>query len=164
MRGRVPIRFGTYNIWNGGNWGIESALRRISQANMDLGIIQEAKLTDGIYTRGSAGYSVVATDAPSRQFGGLEVFYRLAPHFIVEAIKQFGTNVVSSQIATGERKCYIVGCYLASYNTSTIYSVVAALKDPPQGAVTLVARDFNANLSEPGGDRRGEDITAALAT
>ena len=34
----VPIRFGTYNIRNGGNRGLESALRGMSQANMDLGI------------------------------------------------------------------------------------------------------------------------------
>ena len=61
----VPIRFGTYNIRNGRNRGLVLALRGISQANMDLGIFQEKKCTDGIYTRESAGYCVVATDAPS---------------------------------------------------------------------------------------------------
>ena len=45
--------------------GLEMALWGISQANMDLGILQETKLTDGIYTRGSADYNVIATDAPS---------------------------------------------------------------------------------------------------
>ena len=34
------IRFGTYNIRNGNNRGLESALRGISQANMDLGLLQ----------------------------------------------------------------------------------------------------------------------------
>ena len=62
--GTVPIRFGTYNIRNGRNSGLESALGGMSQANMDLGIFQEMKLTDGIYTCGLAGYSVVTTDAP----------------------------------------------------------------------------------------------------
>ena len=60
----MPIIFGTYNIRNGRNGGLEAALQGMSQANMDLGIFQETKLTDGIYTRGSAGYSVVATGAP----------------------------------------------------------------------------------------------------
>ena len=55
----------TYNIHNRHNNGLELALWGMSQDNMDLGIFQETKLTDGIYTRGSAGYSVVATDAPS---------------------------------------------------------------------------------------------------
>ena len=102
-RGRVPIRFGTYNICNRRNGGLGSALRKMSQAKMDLGIFQETKVTDRIYTRGSAGYIVVATDAPSREHGGVAVFYRLAPHFAVEAFQQFGTNVVGFQMATGEQ-------------------------------------------------------------
>ena len=65
MSGKVTIRFGTYNICNGHNGGLGAALRGMSQANMDLGILQEPKLIDIIYTRGSAGYSGVATDAPS---------------------------------------------------------------------------------------------------
>ena len=67
--GKVPIRFGTYNIRNRRKGGLEAALRGMSQANMDLVILQETKLTDEIYTRGSAGYSVIATDAPSRHRG-----------------------------------------------------------------------------------------------
>ena len=63
--GTVPIRFGTYTIRHGRKGGLESALRGMSQANMDLGILQETKITDGVYTRGSAGYKFIATDAPS---------------------------------------------------------------------------------------------------
>ena len=48
MRGRVPIRFGTYNIRNRRNGGLESALRGMSHANMDLGIFKETKVTDVI--------------------------------------------------------------------------------------------------------------------
>ena len=39
----VPIRFGTYNIRNRRNDGLDSALRGMAQANMDLGIFQETK-------------------------------------------------------------------------------------------------------------------------
>ena len=53
--GKVPIIFSTYNICNGRNSGLEAALTGMAQANMDLGILQETKITDGIYTRGSAG-------------------------------------------------------------------------------------------------------------
>ena len=58
----------------GGNGELESALRGVSKANMGLGIFQETKLTEGIYPHGSAGYSVVATDAPSQHHGGVAVF------------------------------------------------------------------------------------------
>ena len=49
--GTVPIRFRTYNIRNGRKGGLESALRGMSQANMGLGILQETKTTNGVYTR-----------------------------------------------------------------------------------------------------------------
>ena len=163
-RGAVPISFGTYNIHNGRNGGLESALRGMSQVNMDLGIFQETKATDGIYTRGSAGNSIIATDAPSRHCSRVSVFHQPVPHFAVEAFHQFGPNVVGFQLVTGVRRWYIVGCYLAPDDTLTIESVVAALKERPMGAKLLVAGDFIANLVDPEGDRRGEDIAAFMST
>ena len=118
--GTVPIRFGTYNIRNGRKGGLEMALQGMSQANMDLGILQETKLTDGIYTRGSAGYSVIATDAPSQHCGGVALFYRSEPHFVVEAVEKFGPNVLGFQLATGARRWYIVGAYIAPKDTETM--------------------------------------------
>ena len=82
----VPIRFSTYNISNGRNGGLESALQGMSQANMDLGIFHETKCTDGIYTRESSGYRVVAMNMPSRHRGGVALFYILSPLFAVEAV------------------------------------------------------------------------------
>ena len=158
----VPIRFGTYNVRNGRNGGLEWALRGMTQANMDLGIFQETKWTDGIYTRESAGYRVVAMDAPSRHRSGVAVFYHPSPHFAVEAVRQFGPNVIGFQMATGAHRCYIIGCYLAPDKTSTIESVVAVLKDWPRGTSLLVVGDLNTKLTEPENDRRGTDITTAL--
>ena len=160
----MPIRFGTYNTRNSRNGGLESALRGIFQANTELGIFQEAEVTDDIYTHLSAGYSVVATNATSQHRGRVPVFHRPVPHFAVEAVQQFGPNVVGFHLATGDRRWYIVGCYLAPNNTLTIESVAAALMERSMGAELLVAGDFNANLAEPEGDPRGEDIASELAT
>ena len=71
---------------------------------MDLVTLQETKLSDGVYTRGSVGYSVIATDAPSRHRGGVAIFYRSEPHFVVKAVEKFGTNVIGFQLATGARR------------------------------------------------------------
>ena len=158
----VPIRFGTYNIRNGRNRRLESEIRGMAQANMDLGIFQETKCTDGIYTRESAGYSVVATDAPSRHCGRVAVFYRPSPLFAVEAVHQFGSNIVGFQMETGARRWYIIGCHLAPDDTSTIESVVAALKERPQGTALIVAGDINTNLSDTENSGRGTEIAAAL--
>ena len=49
----------------------------------------------------TAGYSVAATDAPSRYRGSVAIFHRPAPHFAVEAVQQFGTNVIRFQLVTG---------------------------------------------------------------
>ena len=113
---------------------------------MDLGIFQETKVTDKIYTRRLTGYSVVDTDAPSRHRGGVAVFHWPEPHFAVESVQQLGTNVARFQLATGERRWYIVGCYLEPNDTLTIESVVSELKELPRGAKLLVAGDFNVNL------------------
>ena len=83
----MPIRFGTYNICNGRNEGLESELRGMSQVNMDLGIFQETGVTDSICTRRSDGYSIVATEAPSRHYGGVALFCRPTPHFMVKDVQ-----------------------------------------------------------------------------
>ena len=82
----------------------------------------------------------------------------------MEAVHQFGPNVVSFQLVTGARRWYIVGCYLAPDDTLTIEKFVKALKECPKGAKLLVAGDLNANFAEPEGDGKGEDIAAALVT
>ena len=41
------IHFGSYNIRNGPNGGLESALRRMYQANTDLSVFQDTKFTGG---------------------------------------------------------------------------------------------------------------------
>ena len=76
MRERAPIWFGSYNIRNSRNGGLESALRGMSQDNLDLGVFQYTNLTDRFHTRGLARYSVVATDVPSRHLGGVSAFHR----------------------------------------------------------------------------------------
>ena len=81
-----------------------------------------------------------------------------------EAIQKFGPNVVGLQLVTGTRRWYIVGCYLAPDDTSTIERFDEALKERPKEAKLLVAGDLNANLAEKEGDRRGDNIAAALAT
>ena len=55
----MPIRFGTYNIRNGRNRGLELALREMSQANMDLGIFQEKKSLKASTPAGQLGIALL---------------------------------------------------------------------------------------------------------
>ena len=131
-----------------------------------MGVFQETKLTEGIYRRRSAGYKVVATPAPSRHRGGVALFYRDSSAFAAEAIRQFRENIVACQMATGDRWWYIVGCYLAPGDDTTIWDAEAeaAMAERPRGAELIVAGDFNVDLENTGGRGRYEEITAAVAT
>ena len=80
----------------------------------------------------------------------------------MEAVRQFGLNVVSFQLATGARRWYIIGCYLSPDDILTIKSFVAALKERPWGTALIVAGDLNTTLFSPEKDRRGTEIAAAL--
>ena len=62
----------------------------------------------------------------------------------------------------GERLWYIVGCYLANDEASTIDRIVAAVVQRPRGSKLLVAVCFNADLASPEGAEWDEEITAAL--
>ena len=73
----------------------------MSQANLDLGVLQDTKITDGVYTRGSDGYIFISMDMPIKHCSLVVVFYRASPQFAIEAIQQFGLNVASFQLATG---------------------------------------------------------------
>ena len=45
---KTPIRFGLYNIKNVRKVGLESALRGMSQDNLDLGVLQETNIMYGV--------------------------------------------------------------------------------------------------------------------
>ena len=90
------------------------------------------------------------------------MFYRLSTLFSVESMRQFGPNTVGFQLTMGVGRWYIIGCYLAPDDTSTIESVVAALKERPRGTALIVAGDLNTTLTDPENDRRGIEIAVAL--
>ena len=129
---------------------------------MDLGIRQENKITNGIYTRGSAGYKVIATDAPKQHRGGVALFYRLTPRFVVEAVERCRPYVMVWQVVTGAKRWYIVGAYIAPEDEVTTEMVVNAIGRRPPGAELMVAGDLNANILAPVG-QRAESIATDLA-
>ena len=53
---------------------MEYAIPGMYQDNLDLGLLQDTKLTKHIYTRDYSGYKVVAMEAPSAHSDGVAVF------------------------------------------------------------------------------------------
>ena len=96
-----PMRFGSYNICNGWNGVRDSDLCGMFQANFDLGVFQETKVTRRDHTRESSRYRVVMTDPPILHRGSVAVFYREAGHFSLENLCLHGSK--NSQIPVGDR-------------------------------------------------------------
>ena len=118
----------------------------MSQANMDLGIFQEKNAqTESTPVSRPDTVSSLRTRRADTAAGWP---YSIDHHhfFAVEAVREYGPNVMSFELATGARRWYIIGCYLAPDDTSTIERVVAALKDRPKGTALVVVGDLNTDL------------------
>ena len=85
------VRFGTYIIQNFRNGGLESALHGMSHANVGLGILQDTKITYGVYARESAGFLVVVLGALSLHHGGVALIYKELLRF---ALKSYIASVL----------------------------------------------------------------------
>jgi hypothetical protein len=82
--GSGSIAVAMYNIHSGCNGGLESALRAMEGMGIDLGILLETKVTDGIYTQKSSGYLVTALNAPSAHRGEIALFWQPNKSYMVE--------------------------------------------------------------------------------
>ena len=83
----------SWNIRNGRNGGLESVVRALGLLGVDFAFLQETKLTDGIYSRNTGRYSVIATRACSRSQGGVSLFWKESEQYIVEEQRAHGVNV-----------------------------------------------------------------------
>ena len=157
------IKLCTYNMRDGRNGGLESALRAMAQANVDVGVLTEAKLPPNIYARCSSGYNVIATASPNQHQGGLAIFYRNSEHWQLEAHQTFGHNVVSFQLSSGRLRWYVVGSYIPPESLAELDHIVKAFTQCPEGVETLWIGDLNADLAFPERERDGEIAAVAAA-
>ena len=114
------VRFGMYRIRSVRNIGTELELLRLAQGEVDCGVIQETKLTDGVYTRKSSGFRVTAKAVLSDHSGGVAILYRKAGHFVIEELRLHSPNVISFQMVTGRHRWHVVGFYIAPSDASII--------------------------------------------
>ena len=79
------VRLRTYIIQNIRNGGLESALHGMSHANVDLGILQDTKITYGVYSWESVVFCVIVLGALSLHHGGVALFYKESLRFALES-------------------------------------------------------------------------------
>jgi hypothetical protein len=155
------IRIGTYNIRNGRAGNLEGSLRVMNKINMDIVLLTKTKLTNDQHTKRAFGYDVVAMKARSKAQGGVALIYRESEYWKVESVKRFGSDVISFQLATGQKRYSCVGGYIPPKDKSIIESVGKAFDSLPKGAIILL-RDLNANINNPRNDQ-GLQISTMVA-
>jgi exonuclease III len=129
------------------------ALRAMNQMNVDIGILMETKLTDGIHTRQSSGYHVYTTSARSHSQGGMALFFRNSALWQVESIRRFGPNIISCQLVMSQRRIPVVGAYIPLADESTLEFIRQAMDSLSQWCKPLRLGDLNVNLVDLWDDR-----------
>jgi len=108
-------------------------------------------MTKGIYPRRGFGYSVFCTDAPSRQCGGVALFWRDCDGCAVEEQRRWGPNVLSFQLVTGRGRYYCIGAYRppSEVDNTTAEDINRAWDKCPKGSEPILMGDLNVNLARP---------------
>ena len=148
---KETVAIGTWNIRDGRGGGIESACRALEASNVDVCVMQESKIVGNIYTRLSAGYSVVCSKAGSSHQGGVALCHRENENFEVEEHRFHGPNVVSFRLIIGGEGWYCIGGYIPPSEKSeeTLDQLRGAVGHRPKGFRLVVMGDFNVDLATP---------------
>ena len=80
--------------------------------NVDLGILQETKLTPNIYMLSFGDFCAVVNEATSASQGGVALFWRENEHYGVKEVTTHGPSVIMLQLVRGWDRFHIVGCYI----------------------------------------------------
>ena len=106
---------------------METALQALSIVGVDLCFLTETELMNGIYTRFSLGYQVLATNTMSHHKGGVALVYKESLYWQVESSVLHGPNFISVVIVSGNSRLEIVGAYIPPAGTTTSMHITTAL-------------------------------------
>ena len=76
----MDIHLYGYNIHNWRYGGVDSELRMIVQANMDLRVLYKTNIMGSFYMRRSLDYNVLVLEAPRKHPGGVKLFFHKYPN------------------------------------------------------------------------------------
>ena len=84
-RDDCAIRIATWNICDGCSGGLEAAARGLKKMNVPITVLQDTKGMGGNHTRCTSGYTMLASDTPSKHRGRVAlVWVENHPAFEVE--------------------------------------------------------------------------------
>ena len=90
---------------------LEADMQVLKQVNVDVSVLQERNLTNGIHARQGAGYAVWEIEAGSRHQGVIALVWREDSGLQVDGIVNFGPNMASFFMTSGYLIWYVVRDY-----------------------------------------------------
>jgi hypothetical protein len=109
---------------------------------IDLGILLESKVTDGIYTQKLSGYSVAASNAPSAHQGETALFWQPNKLYMVEDWQISGPNVLTFVLVTGSTRFFFWGVLHPTEQPQHVGNSRAGLEQMPLRAYPHPPRGF----------------------
>ena len=158
------IRLATLNIRLGRAGGLEAALRDLRQGNVDVGVLQETKLTDSIHVCQVEGYFLWVTKAENRHWGVVAVVWREDARWQVEGIFNFGPNVESFLLTLGSQRWYVVGAYVPPHGMSDVHHIKQDLEEAPKRMEVILLGDLSVRLREPWDEREDEIVSTLVGS
>ena len=112
-RARGSFALATYNILDGRQEGLYSAVRALEAANVDIAVVQETEFLDTDFaTKWWAGNEIKTAAAGTTSCGGVALLARKHDLATVENAKVVGTNVLSFELVLNKKeRFFVVGCY-----------------------------------------------------
>jgi hypothetical protein len=121
----------------------------MDELGVDIGFLLETKITGGMCTRYSSGYSVLASTATLVWQGGIALFWRGNTLYEVEEMQIWGANVISLQLRMDNARFFVVGCYIPPSDLGTLTDVERAWQACPTDAHPLLVGNLNFNFCAP---------------
>jgi hypothetical protein len=112
----------------------------MDQLGVDIRFLLETKLTGGIHTHYSSGYSVLALTVTNL--------------YEVEETKILGANVISLHLMMSAIHFFVVGCYIPPSDLETLTDVNKAWHACPVSAHPILVGDLNFNFCAPCMERK----------
>ena len=118
---------------------------------MNIAVVQETKISRGMHTKLSSGYTIMATDVKESRFGGVALMYKKSKLYELEEAKARGPNITTFELATDTDRYFVVGCYIPPCETTgtTLTTIEQAMAEMPKGCVPLILGDLNVDLANP---------------
>ncbi len=153
--GSGTFRMATWNIVDGRGGRLTQAAAGLAQMRVGLAVLTKTKLVNNRHPKTASGYSVMCSKVVSGHQGGVALMWKEDdPKFEVESVLfNIGPNIVTFQLATGDKRFYVIGIYAPPNCIKGVDDLRRAWDACPLGCKLIVLGDLNINFGFPQNER-----------